>query len=505
MKAYKILLLICTLPLALTGCFDDDTTLGNRPISEIFIEEGSIDSVYNIYRNEQLVIAPVLSQSNKEKPLNYSWEIDLEEYSTESVFTYTGKQLGTFNCRLVVENEDGKTYFPFVLNVNSPYEEGLAVISCNDEGESMLSFMKTPLPGENIEGFFNYDCFTVNNPDTKFASNVSDILQSSGQLLISAQGGNSDDDLPSVYYLNEKTLIVENVLTAPEYPDFVPTMMCVPSMESTGVTYPILCSNNKVYEFSTTEGQLEPSTSWRSEYAQKCVVYGKSSSRFDIILWDNNIGGSNLGGLQLYYNGYGPYVCNEDWDAVRKGSTRPDTLNYFSGRNLVNMTLVRMTDEQLATSNPEFVIVTKKGTLMYRNVMYTGFWVTDLSTYESVLVNNEKMIGFGSAPFDINTPCIANRTYYSFLFADGNKVRRWYYATQQVSTADDLLTVGSDSAVITGFEISADHKKTYVSFYEPQQSGKNGSVWVIDTDKGTVLEKFDNIAHRPVKIIYKKR
>lgn len=500
MKLYKTILLLCTLPLAFVSCFKDETTLGDSPIAEIFIHEGSIDSVYNIYRNEELRIAPILTQSNQAKSLSYSWEIDLEEYSTDSIFSYTGKQLGSFRCRYIVENEDGKTFFPFVLNVNSPYEEGLAVISCNADGESMLSFMKTPLPGENIEGFFNYDCFTTNNPDTKFASNVSDVLQSSGQLLLAAQGSDSADDVPTIYYLNEKTLVVENVLTAPEYPEFVPTMLCVPSMESTGVTYPILCRNNKVYEFSTTEGQLEPSTSWRSEYAQNCVVYGQSSSRFDIILWDNN-----LGGLQLYYNGYGPYVCNEDWDAVRKGTTRPDTLNYFAGRDFINMTLVRKTDEQLTTSNPEFVIVTKKGTLMYRNVMYTGFWVTDYKTYESVLVNNEKMIGFGTAPFDATTPCIANATYYSFLFADGNKVRRWYYTSQQLSTADELLTVGSDSAVITGFEISADHKKTYVSFYEPQQEGKNGSVWMFDTDTGEVLERYDNIAYRPIKMIYKKK
>lgn len=488
------------LPLAFTSCFEDETTLGTRPLSEIYIQEGSIDSVYNIYRNEELVISPVLSQSNTPKELNYSWEIELEEYSTDSIFNYTGKNLGTYNCRFVVENEDGKTYFPFVLNVNSPYEEGLAVISCNEEGESMLSFMKTPLPGEENMGFFTYDCFSTNNPDVKFASNVTDILQSSGQLLVATQGSDEAGDVPSIYYLNEKTLVVENVLTAPEYPDFVPTMLCVPSKESVGVTYPILCKNNKIYEFSTTEGQLQPSRIWRAEYAQKSVVYGQSSSRFDIILWDND-----LGGLQLYYNGYGPYVCNEDWDAVRKGSTRPDTLNYFRGRSLANMTLIKMTEEQLKTQNPEFLIVTNNGMLMYRNIMYTGFWVTDYTTYENMLVNNESMIGFGSAPFDINTPCIANRTYYSFFYAEGNKIRRWYYTSQQLSTADILQTVGSDNAVITGFEISNDHKRTYVSFYEPEQSGKNGSIWVIDTDNGEVLEKHDNIGYKPIKMIYKNK
>ena len=56
-----------------------------------------------------------------------------------------------------------------------------------------------------------------------------------------------------------------------------------------------------------------------------------------------------------------------------------------------------------------------------------------------------------------------------------------------------------------GFEISDDHLRTYVTFYEPKQEGLNGSVWIFDTDKGSVLEKYDNICYRPVKMIYKNR
>lgn len=71
------------------------------------------------------------------------------------------------------------------------------------------------------------------------------------------------------------------------------------------------------------------------------------------------------------------------------------------------------------------------------------------------------------------------------LFGKGNKTKLWNDMSSQLLTeADEFLSVGSEQAVITGFEISADHKRTYVAFYEPQQSGLNGSVWVFDTDKG---------------------
>lgn len=505
MKTYRKLLYLFLFPLMVTSCFEDETTLGDNPISDIFIESGSIEEEYNIYRNDTLRITPRLTQNYKDKPMTFKWEIDLETYSADTTFLYVGKKLGSYKCRFIAENEDGKTFFPFVLNVNSPYEEGLTVISRDEQGKSYISFKKTPTPGEEDMGFLDYECFSVNNPDVNFASNVSDIVQSSGRLIVSCEGGNDAGDIPTIYYLNEKTLMVENVMTLEEYSEFVPTMLCVPSMEAVGVTYPILCRDGSVFEFSTTEGQLQPSRTWRANYAQLCVVYGQSANRFDILLWDND-----LNGLRLYYNGYGPYVCHEEWDSVRL-SKQQDELNYFKNRDLVTMTIIRMTEEQLKTYNPEFLIVTKKSSLplAYRNILYTGFWMTDIQTYETNLVMNESMCGMAmtldSIPFNVNTPCIANRTYYSFLFGEGNKVKKWYYTSSHFTTSEVLTTVGSENAVITGFEISDDHKQTYVAFYEPLQSGKNGSVWVIDTDKGDIIKRYDNIAYQPKKIIYKKK
>ena len=77
-----------------------------------------------------------------------TWEIDQKVYSTEPTLNFTGKELGSWNCRLILENEDGKTFFPFKLNVNSPYEEGITIISEDETGRPMLAFMQTPLDGE---------------------------------------------------------------------------------------------------------------------------------------------------------------------------------------------------------------------------------------------------------------------------------------------------------------------------------------------------------------------
>ena len=138
--------MLAVLPL-MVACFSDDTTDATRPLSHITIESG-IDSIYNIDKNETLVITPVVTQSNKEKPLTYTWEINLAPYSNDEAFNFVGTALGKYNCRLIVENEDGKSFFPFVVFVNSPYEEGITLLSRDAQGNSMLSFMQKPVEGE---------------------------------------------------------------------------------------------------------------------------------------------------------------------------------------------------------------------------------------------------------------------------------------------------------------------------------------------------------------------
>ena len=95
--------------MGLSSCVNDSTTLPTRPLSEITIVSG-IDSIYNINKNEALRIKPALQQSNTPKELTYTWEVDQQVYSHDEEFNYPARQLGTFLCRLIVENEDGKTY-----------------------------------------------------------------------------------------------------------------------------------------------------------------------------------------------------------------------------------------------------------------------------------------------------------------------------------------------------------------------------------------------------------
>ncbi len=484
----------------LSACVEDDTTLAVKPISEITIVEGSVQKVYNIHANDRLVIDPQIVQTNEQKPLQYAWEMDFEIVSREKTFNFVATELGSFNCRLIVENEDGKAFFPFTLNVNTAYEEGLTVISNDPEGNSFLSFMLTPTDGSDRK-FYDYNCFSVNNVETKFASNVVDVVQCDKNLMLVCQGAGKEDDVPTIYYLNDKTFVIENEVKVTEYPDFKPVRLAIPSASSFGATYPILCENGKIYDFSAFEGAVEEAVKLQSTYANACVV--KDANYYDLLFWDKD-----AGGLALIYTGYGPYYCSKTYHASRQDCINGD--NYFAGRSFVAMTLIHQTPQQLTTNGNigEMIVLTANNTMINKVVLCTTFHVYDYETATNVLYDNGgmKLCSVGEHPLNETTPCIANKTYYSMLFAKGNKVMRWYYTSSDFINQAKELPVGiPEGAEITSFEISEDHKKTYVSFWEPDKAGKNGSVWVFDTDTGEVFEKHNNVCYKPVKMIYKKK
>lgn len=493
----------------LTSCVTDSTTLPTRPLSEITIQSG-IESVYNINKNEPLRIKPQISQSNTPKEVRFTWEVDLKVYSHDEEFVYPATNLGTYKCRLIVENEDGKTFFPFTINVNSPYEEGIALLSQQPDGSSMLSFMLTPTDGSRERHFTTGDCFTINNPDLPFSPRCIDMVQSSGSLIVACQGSaqlqdqQSASGSPTIYYLNEKTLVAENVVPVTEYDDFVPTRLIIPSVGASGVAYPILCENGSIYEFSTTEGAISKPTNFRYKYAQTCLAHddGGAGWSFDLIFWDKE-----KGDLCDLYSGYGPYYCSTQYLLVRD-SVNAQT-NYFANNDIVKIVGIDLTAKQKKSDKSEMLVLTKNAFMTRKTILSTGFWEYDTEVATAKLWDNggTSTACIGTNVINEQTPCVANKTFNTLLFGQGNKVRRWYFnsTTQSLDKADVLQTFGSDQAIVTDLVISSDHQTTYVAFYEPSQTGLNGSVYVINTDTGEILERHDNVCYRPVRMIYKKK
>ncbi len=486
----------------LTSCINDNTSIGDGVISVIKIDETSIQADNNIEKNEVLVINPVVKQEGLERELIYTWEIDQEVYSHTQELNYIGNRLGTFQCRLIVENEDGKDFYPFVISVVTPYEQGLTMISVDEQGKSMLSFMLTNRQDGEEETFAKGDCFEINNPDEMFSSNVSDIVHCDGSLIIACKGGGTASDPGAIYYLNDKTLVVENILTTDEYPDFKPVAMGIPANGSVGVAYPIVSENGVIYEFSTTERFLAPAVKFQQNYAPCCAVYsGSSGDVFYLYFWDRK-----LGGLSMLYRGYGPYYCSTESNRLEAGKLTTKN-NFFNEYDFHSMCLTQ--EEKNSLTRSELIVITKRGLQYYKTRLYgPGLYVYD-SNNNTVLRkygNDFQQCGFGYIPLEENSPQVGSAKYLALYFGNGNKVYRWNYTTSQgVSDAPVHLSVGSENAVVTSLALSDDQEKLYVAFYEPNESGLNGYVWIVSTDTGEVLSKHANVGYRPVKLIYKKK
>ena len=300
MKTSKYILLALAI-LSFASCYRDESTDATLPIAEIFIDESNLEKEYNIQKNDTLIIKPVITQSNEALPLSYKWELDQMVVSEEKDFFYVGNILGTYNGRLIVENEDGKAFFTFILNVNSPYEYGITVLSKDADGLPHIAFMQEPMKEGDKKVFYNENCLEKNNPREVFSSNPSDIVQTKGTLIVACQGSDSEEDGAAIYFLNEKTFVVENIVESKEYKTFKPTKLFTPEESYDGSAYPVLSADGKMYSLPTYNAVLQPSHNLLSTYAQTGFVVGNATNN-DIILWDNEVNG-----LVCIYNGYGPY------------------------------------------------------------------------------------------------------------------------------------------------------------------------------------------------------
>ena len=509
MKINKYFLLTIA-TFVLVSCFEDESTDATNPIAEITIDESSMQKVYNIDQNDSLIIKPIVTQSEeKQLPLSYAWELNQEIVSVEKDFRYKGNILGTYNGRLIVSNEDGKAFYTFTLNVNSPYEYGILVLSKDAEERPHIAFMQEPMTEGEERKFYDENCLEKNNEEQFFASNPSDIIQTTGTLIFACQGKDGDaEDGAAIYFLNEKTFVIENIVESKEYPTFKPSRLLTPQGSYDGSAYPVLSADGKMYSLPTYNAVLQPSHKLTSTYAQAGFAVGDAVYN-DIIVWDKEVNG-----LVCLYNSYGPYYCGNKYLLQRDSLSTDDyyTKNFSKLKGLRTLVYINKTKEQLSKSRQELLAIVDGANMKQKVVLSTFFWRQvegKIGEYE-VLDHGkgfQKAASKSYSKINDKTPCIANATYETMLFAIGNKVMKWYYFKDNslLENAEELLTVGTDNAIITSFTISEDHKKTYVAFYEPTQEGKNGSIWVFDTNSGEVLEKYNNVCYQPVKVIYKKK
>ena len=331
------------------GCFDDDTTVDTVRISEVAIDTNSLQKEYNRDKNQTLVIdiTPYVTQKEKNLPLTFQWDMDYKFYSDSSVLYVDYQELGTFPMRVKVSNEHSSAFYEFKLHINSPYEEGIAVLSESNDGTGMLSFMRQMADGSM--GDFEMRCLSTNNHGIVFPKSPTDMSKRLSQLFISYKND------PSIYMVNAKTLELENIVTATEFSDFVPVAMMMP--DNTARAAIALSENGKVYNLASMEGLILSHTALKSTYS---LIHHGYFDDYNpaYYLWDTDLH------TICYYNGYTVNDCSQFgaiWDE--------------------NHEVVAIFENEKRSS---FTVLTRKNGEIWKTSLGNYIYLQDPDTYQSV-------------------------------------------------------------------------------------------------------------------------
>lgn len=452
------------------ACFDDDTTMDTREVSVISIDTSKLQKEYNIDKFATRVITPEITQTNPSLPLTYEWQVDFKVYSDSSALKFTGADLGSFNVRLKVSNEDGSAFYTFLIHVNSPYEEGITILSEDPEGTMQLSFMRK-LSAEELkaggEEKFISNCLEVSNPDVTFEKSPSDMAKRENQLFISCK------NKPIVYVLNTKTFELENAISAPEFPDFIPLKMNIPDDNARSSI--VICKNGIAYDLSTFEGIILPSSILTGQYAEQtffCAPYNTYN-----YLWDPATC------QVLNYNGYGISSSEEVL-------ANQELIQFFNG--IYNDYITLVTRDK---TSGEIKKTSIGSSFIAYNDDYSESWF-DLRE-QKTLTGNTNLLS--------TSPSVASSVYKQLLYAEGNKIYRWYYSDNSFPTSV-WATIELEGCEITYLALSPDETQLYVGVYQPGVSGENGHLYILNSDTGKLIgSPYSHIAYKPVKIMYKKK
>lgn len=462
----KYLFIIIALSVALQACYSDKTTSDINNISEIEIDFGKYNlETIEIDKNEVLTIDPVIQQTNKDKSLNYEWEVDQKTYSDEKEFKYTGTHLGTFLVRFRAYNEDGSTYKVFKLRVNSPYEEGLLILSEDDSRNSSLGFIKRH-PDKSIEDTskdeIDTDAFKLNNEGKSLDKGATDIVKRGSQFFISSE------ETGSIAIINGQTFEEEGKITAPEFPDFKPFRLNIP--DNAAVSSIVMTRSGKLFNLATKEHLVLMNTAFNNTVKLEPKTHFVGDLNFTMnYFWDQNA--SRL--WNIWYT-----------NSSSKDELIGQELRTFFGANNKTYTL---------TKHPNS-----------NNYVRTVFGPY-IQVYFGVpleILEKETFTPDGPTPNKTSVTMLDEKLF-KLLYVEGNNVYQWYYSGTNFSNPP-LLTIDV-AGDITYLAKNNEGKELFVGVYDNNASGKKGSVLIYNIETGKKIGQFIGISDKPVKLLYKNK
>ena len=391
--------------------------------------------------------------------MSYRWEVDYKVVSEEKELVYLCDKLSEedgFPCRLIVSNEDGSTWIDFTLNVTSPYEEGILIMSKQDNN-TMLTFKREDKKDQDFVPYV----YKLNNPDVSLGKEPKCMLQHGGYVYLATENP------LKIVAVDGKILEASMILKYPA--DHIGFMLGNVS----GYNSLNFFGGGREVEYDAGQdgfmNMFQQSVDMMypgAVLADKAMrLYSSRGWPEGMLTYDNSQG-------ILFSGDYGP--DEELLPEVFKNKTLIDMVPCKSGTGTDALLVV-----QAQGKDPEFVHLNPMAGTMYSDISTTGSGITSQSVF------------------------LASQNSSVLYYSVGNGVYRYDYTSDGNFPQTPDYTVGNPGDVVRSIVLNKDESKLYIAYDSNSGELKGGVKCIVLSGDDEPWEKT-GIAGEIVQMIYKE-
>ncbi len=494
-----------------TACFKVDETTDYGYLSPITITVNT-DTI-NVSIGQTLNYTGMTVESDL--PVSYEWVYGLPGETTNSenpifasrttistspTIDYAFGTVGQFLLRCQMDNGEDIQYKYFTLNVNSGFDEGIAILSNDAEGNAAVSFVKT-LTSDDIaagEQEFYYNIFEnyqmKNGVDLFMSDNTMSIKDKDGVSTKVSYGAflvATADDNGTIYHFEPKTT---ELFTTVKLNDTYGTVVKEFGGEyaaTGGFANYLLGEDGNCYRYDMQVGNITLLTDMQSigsvDHTFCATFRASATSATERQAWF-----FNEDTVYVRKSAYPApkYYSVDGYTVVNLGSQRSGTSSAY-----LYALFVKDRAEGESDSDPV--------TIMIQNGYY-GTWgkasmkTPTYYTVDKLCMDSDSKIVGTLASSDV---------YYTY----DNAIYRWGLTTAPATTPAITLPDGEQ---IRDIDVNfkgkakgtAGEDLLYVVTYNSSRSGDHkGSLYVYDIATQTLVKSYEGVFDDPVRVIYKYR
>ncbi len=506
MRKLTLFLFIASVTALFSGCYKVEPH-GYKNLSPITIN--AVSDTISVNLGTELVYNGLDIVSSKEVTFEWAYGavksgtvIDQHQFekieiiSNTRTINYTFSKVGSFLLRLKVDNGESIEFKYFTLNVNSGYDEGVAILSNDDEGNGSLAFVKTLTTEEIAKGeqqvFTNI--FSVEGKPLKNGTSMYMSDNTYGGITYSGFLIATNDEDGTIYHMDCKTFELYMTAKMKDYGTYCAEFGGEYAEDKAAFGCFFRSADNRLFRYDMNGGFVN-------------VITDANAFSIDRIVDGPNKASSATAKTYRY-----PIFFNTDKVGTRKNASSGVRYLESDGWEVVNVAVER---SNTSTSNfPIFMLYRKKSDPDSCKTKVCGqgcySYGTKKEEGEATAHDIEYKFKTSDLKMDGKSKILANRSSSDVYYTYDNAIYRWGLTTPPGSRPAITLPQGEiikDIATnFKGRKATDGEDLLYVATYNPSRSGEHkGSLYVYRYTDDTLVKSYEGICDNPTSVIYKYR